>query len=373
MKNIVTTYLKERYPLTKVGSTKETYHITLTSETLEFKPGDSLGIYAQNDPGLVEHLIEALGATGEESITDTRSGQLFSLRAFLTHKANLSRLTSALLKLIYECDLDHQEKNRLSHLLDRENQGELKHYLDSHDPLDLFKEYRQARPPLQEICSKFGPLLPRFYSVASSLLVHPGKVDLTVALFTYTHSGERRYGVASHFLCHLAEESTPIPVYVQPAHRFALPTERDAPIVMIGPGTGIAPFRAFMQERVFHGSKGKNWLFFGERNQAYDYLYGEFWKELAEKNLLHLSLAFSRDQEHKIYVQDRMREAGADLWAWLQEGALFYICGDASHMARDVEHAMIEIFQVHGSMSEEEAKTLFKHLKKEGRYLTDVY
>lgn len=373
MNKIATATIKERYPLTKVGSTKTTYHVSLDLKDtpLPFKPGDSLAIYAQNDPTLVQHLIDALGAQGHEEIIDTRSKEPMTLRAFLTHKANLARLTSNLLTLVYESETDHDRKNRLHHLLDKER---LKLYLAAHDPLDLLKEYSGIQLPLQELCAHFGPLLPRFYSVASSPHVEPSTADLTVALFTYTHSGEKRYGVASHFLIHLAElGSTPVPYYVQPAHRFALPANRDAAIIMIGPGTGIAPFRAFMQERVHLGSQGKNWLFFGERHSAYDYFYEDYWNSLRSQNLLRLSTAFSRDQENKIYVQDRMLEEAADLYRWIQEGAYLYVCGDADQMAKDVDRTLHQIFRTQGNLSEESAKDHIKGLKKEGRYLQDVY
>lgn len=368
---IATASLKERYPLTKVGSTKTTYHVCLDlqSAPVHFKPGDSLGIYAQNDPHLASRLIEALGKTGDELIIETRSKEEMSLRHFLTHKANLARLTSTQVNLSYETENTHDKKNKLHHLLDKET---LKLYLSTHDPLDFFKEY-PSQAPLQEICARFGPLLPRFYSVASSLLVQPTTVDLTVALTSYTHSGEKRYGVASHFLCHLADEKTPIPIYVQAAHKFALPANKNADIIMIGPGTGIAPYRAFMQERVHHSSQGKSWLFFGERHSAYDFFYEDYWRSLIEQNLLILTTAFSRDQETKIYVQDRMLEQAKDLYRWVQEGAYFYVCGDAQHMAKDVDKALHQIICREGNMSEENAKEYVKALKKEGRYLLDVY
>jgi sulfite reductase (NADPH) flavoprotein alpha-component len=337
---------------------------------VHFKPGDSLGIYAQNDPTLVNHLIDALGKTGEEIITEPRSKEEMTLRHFLTHKANLARLTSNMLNLVYESETDHDRKNKLHHLLDKDN---LRLYLSTHDPLDLFKEFRGVEVPLQDLCARFGPLLPRFYSVASSLLTQPANVDLTVALFTYSHSGEKRYGVASHFLCHLANENTPIPLYVQAAHKFALPANKDADIIMIGPGTGIAPYRAFMQERVHHGSKGKSWLFFGERNSAYDFFYEDYWRSLIEQNLLVLTTAFSRDQENKVYVQDRMLENAKDLYRWIQDGAYFYVCGDAQDMAKDVDRALHHIIRTEGALSEEAAKEQVKALKKEGRYLLDVY
>ena len=274
--------IKERYLLTKSGSTKYTSHVTLNTSNipLNFKVGDSIGIYAQNDPVLVKHLIDAMQASGDEEIKDPRSEKIYTLWEFLSFKANLSRLTSSFLKLFYECEQSHDKKNVLHHLLQVENKPLLSQYLGAHDPLDLLKEYQDVKAPLQQLCEQFGPLLPRFYSIANSQLHHPGEIHLTVALFTFSHQGEKRYGVASHFLCHLAKiNDTLVPIYVQPAHHFTLPADDATPIIMIGPGTGVAPFRAFLQERLAKGATGKNWLFFGERNRASDYFYEEDWEK----------------------------------------------------------------------------------------------
>jgi sulfite reductase (NADPH) flavoprotein alpha-component len=362
--------LKERYALTKAGSTKHTYHISLDfgDTPLSFKVGDSIGIYAQNDPILVQHLIEAMNAQGDEEI---QSG---TLREFLTHKANLARLTSSFLKLFYEYETLHDKKNHLHRLLQQENKPLLSQYLSTHDPLDLFKEYAENKVPLHELCAQFGPLLPRFYSVASSPLIYQREVHLTVALFTFSHHGEQRYGVGSHFLCHLAKVGmTQVPIYVQPAQHFTLPSDDTAPIIMIGPGTGVAPYRAFMQERMVRAAQGKNWLFFGERNRKTDYFYEEDWEEWITQGKLRVDLAFSRDQSEKIYVQDRMYENRKELWAWIQEGAYFYVCGDAHHMAKDVEAMLKKIVQEEGAMSDEAAKSFVKNMRSQKRYLADIY
>jgi len=368
--------LKERFLLTQPPSTKKTFYITLdiTSLPLQFKVGDSLGIYSQNDPRLVQHLIEAMHAKGDEQIIDPRSKLPISLWDFLSFKANLARLTSSFLQLFYTYEKEHDKKNTLHRLLQTENKPLLSQYLSQHDPLDLFKEYQNVEAPLQELCAQFGPLLPRFYSVASSPLLHKEEVHLTVALFTFTHQNEQRYGVGSHFLCHLAEiDKTPISLYVQPAPHFTLPSDDAKPIIMVGPGTGVAPFRAFLQERIAKGARGKNWLFFGERNRATDYFYQEEWEQWKGQGQLRLDLAFSRDQNQKIYVQDRMLESGKDLWAWIAEGAYFYVCGDAHHMAKDVEAMLQRIITEQGSMSPEDAKAYIKKMRVEKRYLADVY
>lgn len=368
--------IKERVRLTKPGSTKQTFHVVLdTSEaSLSFKVGDSLGIYPQNDPVLVDHLILAMRAKGDEEIFDTRSKTHFVLREFLTRKANLSRLTSSFLKLFYEYEPSHDQKNKLHHLLQQDNKTLLTHYLSSHDPLDLCKEYQNNQAPLQELCNQFGPLLPRFYSIASSPLVHKQEIHLTVALFTFSHQGEQRYGVGSHFLCSLAvPEQTAIPAYVQPTPHFYLPEDDSAPIILIGPGTGIAPYRAFLQERSARRSMGKNWVFFGERNRATDYLYEEDLERWREEGKICLDLAFSRDQEEKLYVQHLMLKQSTKVWNWLQEDAYFYVCGDAHRMAKDVDHALHEIVKQEGRLNEESAKAYVKQLRASKRYLADIY
>lgn len=368
--------LQTRHLLTQSGSSKTTFHLSLDirGSGLQFKVGDSLAILPRNDPLLVNHLLEAMHATGHETVIDPRSKQELSLEEFLSTKANLSRLTSSFLKLLYEYDPPHDKKNQLRHLLQQDSKPLLSQYLSTHDPLDLLKEYQEVTVPLQSLCEQFGPLLPRFYSIASSPRFQPDTVDLTVALFTFTHAGEPRFGVASHFLCRMAQaQTTPIPVYLQPTHHFTLPSDPSTPLIMIGPGTGVAPFRAFLQERIFTGASGKNWLFFGERNRTTDFFYQKDWEGFVERKQLELDLAFSRDQTEKCYVQHRMLQKSKQLWSWLQEGAYFYVCGDAHRMAKDVEATFLQIVQQEGNVSLEDAKVYLKELRLQKRYLTDVY
>lgn len=368
--------IKERFLLTKPGSSKHTFHVSLdiSRAPIRFKVGDSIGIYAQNDPLLVSHLIEAMKAKPDDMIVEPRTNTQMTLWNFLSFKANLSRITSSFLKLFYEYEKIHDKKNSLQRLLQVENKPLLTQYLSSHDPFDLFKEYQEAEVPLQDLCAQFGPLLPRFYSVASSQSQYKNEVHLAVALFTFTHQGEQRYGVGSHFLCHLAAiNETPVPIYVQSAPHFQLPADNNTPIIMIGPGTGVAPYRAFLQERLIQGATGKNWLFFGERNRAYDYFYEEEFEKYKADGKLRLDLAFSRDQGEKVYVQQRMLENAKDLWAWLQEGAHFYVCGDAHHMAKDVDRALLQIVHEQGNLGEDAAKAYVKALRTQKRYLCDVY
>lgn len=368
-RNHVLSRVLDRYPLTKMGSTKQTWHITLDISDLpiEYHPGDSVGIYAQNDPVLVEHLIKAMQGDPHAEITHKRSGEQLSLVNFLTHHANLARIGSSFLRLLHE----HEGGASIANLLLPENKDQLRTFLADTDPLGLLKEYGSTKLPLQALCDQFAPLLPRFYSVASSKCAQKETLDLTVALYTWMQGEEKRYGVASHFLCNLAElNQTAVPLFVQPAHHFRLPQDHSADIIMIGPGTGIAPFRAFMQERQHHGAKGNHWLFFGERNRESDYFYEEEWK--GHENLK-VHTAFSRDQEEKIYVQHRILENGAELYEWLQGGAHLYLCGDAKEMAKDVEKNLHQIICTHGQKTELEAKEYLKGLKKSGHYLLDVY
>lgn len=377
MKNIArlhphAVYLKERYPLTKSDSTKEIWHITLEWDGAElpFLPGDSIGVYPQNDPTLVAHLIEVLQASPSDWVTSKRLEQPVTLQVFLTHHANLSRISSAFLQLLDRCALVHKQ-GEIHSLLAPENREALRGFLAQYDVLQLLQECMPKGVPLQEFCDQLGPLLPRFYSIASSPQMQKNEIDLTVALFTWEQNGDKRFGIASHFLCHLAEVGkTPIPIFVQPAPHFRLPQDPSTSIIMVGPGTGIAPFRAFMQERTHQDAAGGHLLFFGERNQATDFYYQEEWGQYG--NLM-LHTAFSRDQHDKVYVQHKMLSEAAKVYEWLEQGAHLYVCGDAKQMAKDVESTLVQIIGHHGNMEAEAAHLHLRSLKKAGRYLLDVY
>ncbi len=345
--------IKERYPLTKNGSTKSTYHVTLdiAESGITHKAGDSVGIYAPNDPAIVDRILQAFKLDPSAPVSHPRTGHPFTIKEYLETQANLARVTMPLMQQ-FDPNTDP------AHM----------------DVLDLALKFGAAPFDLMQFISKLSPLLPRFYSVASSQLLHPNEVHLLVTLTTFEHGNELRYGVASHFLCHRAQESqTIIPCYVQPTTHFTLPTNHDTPIIMVGPGTGVAPFRAFLQERLHHNAPGKNWLFFGERNQKTDFFYQEFWESLTQHEKLTLDLAFSRDQADKLYVQHRLLEKGAEVWSWLEEGASFYVCGDADPMAKEVESAILQICTSHGRLSPNDAKAYLKKLRHEKRYLADVY
>jgi sulfite reductase (NADPH) flavoprotein alpha-component len=259
-------------------------------------------------------------------------------------------------------------------LTDPENHEATNDYLKNREYHDILEEHPSAQFDPQELVGQMRRLNPRLYSIASSSLVHPDEIHLTVAPVRYKTNNRERGGVCSTFLSDRVElGSTKVPVFVSKSH-FGLPEDDDTDIIMVGPGTGIAPFRAFLQEREKKGAKGRNWLFFGDRNEATDYLYGdEFEAWLASGLLQRVDLAFSRDQDFKVYVQDRIRERAAEIWAWIRDGACFYVCGDARKMAKDVDIALREVLVKEGGMSETEAADTIKVMKKERRYQRDVY
>ena len=259
-------------------------------------------------------------------------------------------------------------------MLQESHKEALKEYLAHREIWDALQENEEVRFTPEEMVLLMMPLLPRFYSIASSQLCVGDEVHLTVAHVSYISNNYHRRGVCTHFLCEWAPMHTPIiPVYVQPQHGFTLPVDPATDLIMIGPGTGVAPYRGFMQERIANQAIGKNWLFFGERNREYDFFYEEFWQDLVHQNKLKLELAFSRDQEHKIYVWHRMQEKAAEIFEWLKSGAYLYVCGDAHQMAKDVDATLHKIVREQGQMDEASAKAYVKKLRSDNRYLRDVY
>jgi sulfite reductase (NADPH) flavoprotein alpha-component len=246
--------------------------------------------------------------------------------------------------------------------------------MNSHELWDLIEHHPEVHFSPEEIVDLAMPLLPRFYSIASSQKVHPNEIHLTIAYLRYETRGITRMGVCTHYLCQLADLHHPVvPVYIQPSHDFKLTPDQDRAIIMIGPGTGVAPFRSFMQDREARGDTGKSWLFFGEWTSAHEFFYEDEWKRWEASGLLKLDTAFSRDQEHKIYVQHRLKEKGSEIYQWLERGAILYICGDAHQMAKDVEQTLKDIIQEHGNTDAAGAQSYIKRLRAEKRYLRDVY
>lgn len=368
--------LLENRVLNKDGSSKDTRHLVvdMAGSGLTYTVGDSLGVYASNRLQSVEEIIDLLGATGNEPVMLPRLTAPVSLRDALTTKLSISQPTRKILETLAAKSGDAKERAQLAELLGPGADELRESFLGQREFIDMLEEFPGARLTPQEFTDHLRRLMPRLYSIASSPAMYPGQVHLTVAPVRYESNGRRRYGVCSTFLAdRVTRRKTPIPVFVAAAP-FGLPADPAKDIIMVGPGTGVAPFRAFVQERVATKATGRNWLFFGDQHEATDYLYGDEWKRLlAEGKMARVDLAFSRDQQKKIYVQDRMREAAAELWAWVQAGAHFYVCGDAHRMAKDVDVALHEIITQQGGMDAATAANYVKQLKKDKRYQRDVY
>ncbi|WP_424360331.1 sulfite reductase subunit alpha [Methylocystis parvus] len=355
-----------RRRLNKEGSAKETWHVEfdLSESGLDYKAGDSFGVFAKNDLGLVDQIIAMLGAS---HLTPVRGK---TLREVLRCDVSLSPAPDALFELVsFMTGGAQREKARLlAQGQDPDGDGA------TLDALAVLQKFPNARPHPEAFVEALEPLQPRLYSISSSPKTAQGRLSLTVDAVRYVVGKRKRLGVASTFLAERIAPGEKLKSYVQPAHGFSLPDDPTTPIIMVGPGTGVAPFRAFLQERAATAATGKNWLFFGHQRAACDFFYADEFEAMKAAGLLtRLSLAWSRDGEEKFYVQDRMRQAGRELWAWLAEGAHFYVCGDAQRMARDVERALVDIVAECGARSVEEAIAFVAALKKSGRYQQDVY
>ena len=350
------------------GSDKETRHfeLSLQQSGLSYEPGDSLGVIPQNNPQVVDDLLAATGLSGEEQIQVGEEN--LTLRDALINRLACTVLSKIQIKKFNEI----AKESKLEDLLQPANRDAFADYLWGRELIDLFLEFPQQGISADELVGLLRPMPPRLYSIASSIKAHAEEVHLTVAIVRYDSYGRKREGVCSSYLADRVGES--IPCYFHPNKNFKLPEDSTTPVIMVGPGTGIAPFRAFIEERRAIGAGGKNWLFFGDRSSKTDYLYGDEWEQYRKDGLLtDLDLAWSRDQAEKEYVQHKMLAKGKELFTWLQEGATFYVCGDASRMAKDVDSALRQIAQSEGAMSEDDANAWVKSLQKEKRYLKDVY
>ncbi|MFC7054299.1 sulfite reductase subunit alpha [Hansschlegelia quercus] len=363
------TFLSKRR-LNGDGSDKETNHIEidLTECGLTYEPGDSFGLFASNAPELCAAVAARLDASLDEQVT--HAGETHALSAWLSEKVALGAAPDALFELLAVYVDDADDKTKLARLSEGEDpDGDLA----TLDVLAALEKFPEAKPPVAEVLGALEPMQPRLYSISSALSADPGKVSLTVDCVRYRVADRTRLGLASTYLSDRVEPGSKLKVYVQKAHGFALPKDGAVPIIMVGPGTGIAPFRSFLRERRAMSATGGAWLFFGHQREATDFFYRDEITELQQAGALtKLSLAWSRDGAQKIYVQDRMREAGAELWSWLERGAHFYVCGDAKRMAADVEKALADIVAEHGGKGAE-AKAYLAELKKAGRYQADVY
>jgi len=364
--NPVAATLVHRRRLNKEGSQKETWHVEIDLEGTElaYEVGDSLGIYPVNDPALVDAVIAALGAPPDFPI----GGR--TLRETLSDGVSLSPAPDMLFQLIsYLTGGDRRQKAKAL-ATGQDPDGDAA----TLDVLAALQKFRGIRPDPEAFVEALDPLQPRVYSISSSPKVNVGRVSLTVDAVRYEIDERARLGVASTFLASRVGLGKKVRVYVQKAQHFALPRDPNKPIIMIGPGTGIAPFRAFLQERLATNAPGPNWLYFGHQRSDYDFFYEEELKAMRKTgHLTRLTLAWSRDGDEKIYVQHRMRDDGRDLWTWLERGAHIYVCGDALRMAKDVERALIDVVSEHGKRGPEDAARYVAELKKNDRYQVDVY
>jgi sulfite reductase (NADPH) flavoprotein alpha-component len=364
--NPVPVIFASRKLLNKQGSEKETWHVEfdLSGSGIDYSVGDAFGLFPANDPALVDAVIEALKAPPDFPI----GGR--TLREVLSDGVSLGAAPDMLFQLF-------------SYIAGGERRQKAKALAAGEDPdgdavtldvLAAIEKFNGVRPDPEALVESLDPLQPRLYSISSSPKVEPGRVSLTVDAVRYSVGKRTRLGVASTFLASRIGTGSPIKAYVQKAQHFGLPADPSVPVIMIGPGTGVAPFRAFLQERKATGATGRNWLFFGHQRSGCDFFYeDEFTAMKAARVLTRLTLAWSRDGDQKIYVQDRMREVGRDLWAWIAEGAHVYVCGDAKRMAKDVERALIDVVAAFGLRSSNEAVAFVADMKKSGRYQQDVY
>lgn len=359
--------------ITSRDSAKDIRHIELSLEGsgLQYEPGDAIGLWPVNPPALVEQVLAALAFGGDTVVT--HAGQTLPVRQWLSEKRELTRLARPFLA----SHAAQARSDELNSLLAPGQQARLAGFLAERQVIDLLQEH-PAGWNAGEFVAALRPLTPRLYSIASSRKQVGDEAHLTVAHLEYAGDRGTRWGAASHLLA-ASEEGARLPVFVEHNERFRLPADPARDVIMIGPGTGVAPFRGFMQERtatrpMTTGASGRNWLLFGNPHFRSDFLYQVEWQQSLKDGLLHrLDLAFSRDQAHKVYVQDRLREHGRDLFDWLEGGAHLYVCGDATRMARDVRDALLAVIAEHGGLAAEDAQAYLDTLQQQGRYARDVY
>ncbi|HAO24785.1 MAG TPA: sulfite reductase subunit alpha, partial [Methylophaga sp.] len=360
--------LLENQILSGRGSSKEVRHIEISLEGsgLQYQPGDALGVYPQNDPVLVAMLIDALEFDADSPVE--LDEQTETLTNALMHHREITVLTRPLVEKWAEL----AQSDELTKLM--ENKAAVTEWIRGRDVLDLVQSYPLADIDANGFIKLLRKLPPRLYSIASSQAAVDEEVHITVATVRFNAHNRERGGVASSWLADRLAEDATIPVYIDGNKNFKLPADDDAPIIMIGPGTGVAPFRSFMQEREERGARGANWLFFGDQHFLTDFLYQTEWLAWRKSGLLtHLDVAFSRDQTEKIYVQHRLREKSIEIWNWLKEGAYIYVCGDADNMAPDVNEALIDIISQQGNKSRDDATEFLRQLTRDKRYQRDVY
>lgn len=361
----------ENIVLNGEGSSKETIHVELDLDGsgLDYEAGDALAVVPVNAADVVDAMLSAGGFSGEENVT-LKGEAACSLRQALTYKLDITGLSRAVVKK-YQ---DLVKSSELEALLADDAKDDFKVWSWGRQIVDLLELYPAEALTAQQLVEMMRKMPPRLYSIASSPKAHPGQVHLTVAAVRYHGHGKVRKGVASTYLADEAQVGQKVQVYVHKNKNFRLPEDDSKPVIMVGPGTGIAPFRAFIEERAERAAKGDTWLFFGDQRYTYDFLYQmELQDHLKNGALKRLDVAFSRDQPEKVYVQHKMIERGAEIYKWLELGGYFYVCGDAERMAKDVHQALIEVVAKHGEMSQEDAEAYVEGLKKDKRYQRDVY
>ncbi|MDG4849027.1 assimilatory sulfite reductase (NADPH) flavoprotein subunit [Peribacillus frigoritolerans] len=354
------------------GSNKETHHLELSLEGsgLTFEPGDSLGIYPKNDSDLVDMLLMELDWDPEETVKVNKQGELRQLRESLISDFEITVLTKSLIE--QAAQLSGNED--LKELLKPGNEERLKEYREGRDLLDFVRDFGSWGESAQEFVSILRKMPARLYSIASSLSAYPDEVHLTIGAVRYESHGRERKGVCSILCADRLQPGDLLPIYIQHNQNFKQPMNPDTPIIMVGPGTGIAPFRSFIQDREESEAKGKTWLFFGDQHFVTDFLYQTEWQKWLKTGVLtKMDVAFSRDTDEKVYVQDRMREQSGELYEWLQKGAAVYICGDEKNMAHDVHNTLIEIIEKEGNMSHADAQAYLEDMQQNKRYQRDVY
>ncbi|MFJ7622773.1 sulfite reductase flavoprotein subunit alpha, partial [Rhodococcus erythropolis] len=363
------TALTRNIVLNRPGSSKDVRQLGfhLPDDTVSYEAGDALGVWPRNSSPFVDEWLTLTGLDGEETVDLGQHGSM-TLRTALTERLEITRISSDMIRFVHQRTRDSD----LAELLKPENVSTLKDWSWGRQSVDILAQ-SPVRASTDEWLSLLKPLQPRLYSISSSPKENPREVQLTVSAVRYNIAGVPRRGVCSTYLADHARDDD-IGIYVQKSTHFRPPSDPETPMIMVGPGTGIAPFRAFLHERRALGHTGPNWLFFGEQHAATDFYYREEIEELRKDGFLtELDLAFSRDQADKVYVQDRMRERGALLWEWLQKGAHFYVCGDANRMAKDVDSALNGVVAQHGKLAPRSAEAYVKALSAEKRYVRDVY
>jgi sulfite reductase (NADPH) flavoprotein alpha-component len=370
-KNPFPAEVKTLFNLNGRGSAKETCHIelSLAGSGLEYVAGDVAGVFPINCPEVVSDFLEVSGLDGSADVESDEGSK--TLREALSKDFGITTLNLPTMKK-YAALAGNASLNELIESGDRER---INGWLWGREMRDLFVDFPPAaKLEMSALLGILRKMPPRLYSIASSLRAHPDEVHLTVGTVEYEGHGRHRKGVCSTYLCQRVEKGDKVAVYTHHNKNFGLPEDGDVPIIMIGPGTGIAPFRAFIEDRKASGAKGKNWLFFGDQHFSTDFLYQTEWMAYMKKGILdRMDVAFSRDQDFKIYVQHRIMERSKDIYAWLQEGAHFYVCGDKERMAKDVDQALHDIYMQKGGLSEDSAKEAVVALKKSKRYQRDVY